>query len=86
MHEKGAIPTKTEVATAFGTVLRRRRQALGLTQEQVAEASQVSTQYVSLMERGVHQPSLHTLIMVARALDADIHSVLTDTLHSLSAA
>ena len=83
MPEKDAYPTKREVAAAFGAVLQRHRRERGRTQEQLAEAGRVSTQYISLMERGVHQPSLHTLVMMARALDIEALELVDETLRML---
>lgn len=83
MPEKDVIPTKREVASAFGGVLQRYRRERGLTQEQLAEAGQVSTQYVSLMERGIHQPSLHTLVMMARALGAEVPNLVEEAMRAL---
>ena len=57
-----------EVALAFGKVLRRRRVAAGLTQEQLAHESELQRNYVSLMERGINQPTINTLIKLANSL------------------
>jgi transcriptional regulator with XRE-family HTH domain len=65
----GGTPTKREVAAAFGALLQRCRHVREMTQEELAAASGVSTQYVSMMERGQYQPSLHTVLCLARALD-----------------
>ena len=56
------------VARSFGTVLRRRRDGLRLSQEKLAGDAEIDRTYVSMMERGIHQPSLDVFIRVARAL------------------
>ncbi len=56
------------VARSFGTVLKRRRDGLQLSQEKLAGAAEIDRTYVSMMERGIHQPSLDVFIRVARAL------------------
>ncbi|HEY9214249.1 MAG TPA: helix-turn-helix transcriptional regulator [Ancylobacter sp.] len=47
----------------------RLRQAKDLTQEQVAERSGLSQQYLSGLERGRRNPTVITLYELARALD-----------------
>lgn len=53
---------------AFGTTLRRRRRALGLTQERLAEAAGLSSKFVAHLERAERQPTLWSLIRLGRAL------------------
>jgi len=47
----------------------RLRQVKDLTQEQVAERSGLSQQYLSGLERGRRNPTIITLYELARALD-----------------
>ena len=54
-----------EVATAFGRVLRRFRTQQRLSQERVAEQSNLDRTYISLLERGKRQPSLYTILRLA---------------------
>lgn len=51
-----------------GRNVRRIRQAEGLTQEQFAEASGFSQQYISGLENGTRNPTVVTLYEIARAL------------------
>ena len=53
---------------AFGQVLRTLRRDAGLTQEQLALAAEVERNFVSLIERGVNQPSVRTVFKLAQAL------------------
>jgi len=53
---------------AFGKVLRDRRKCACLTQEQLALEAGVQRNYVSLIERGIHQPSLPMIFKLAAAL------------------
>lgn len=57
-----------EVGLAFGKVLRRRRVAAGITQEGLAHEAELQRNYVSLMERGVNQPTITTLLELAKPL------------------
>ena len=53
---------------AFGKVLRTVRKRAGLTQEGLAHAADVDRTFVSLVERGVNQPSIRVLFRLASAL------------------
>jgi tetratricopeptide (TPR) repeat protein/transcriptional regulator with XRE-family HTH domain len=54
---------------AFGTLLRRRRIAAGLTQEELAERAGLSVRRIGDMERGIQQrPRTDTLALLAEAL------------------
>lgn len=78
-------PTKQEVGAAFGAALRRRRIDRGLTQDTLAEAAGLTTQYVSMLERGVNQPSLHTIVTLAAGLGVDMADLVADTREALRA-
>lgn len=54
-----------------GRNLARLRQERGLTQEQVAERSGFSQQYLSGLERGRRNPTIVTLYELAKAINAD---------------
>lgn len=55
-------------AHAFGRTLRRLRTERGISQEQLASASGLDRTYISLLERGLRQPSLSTLLRLSRVL------------------
>ncbi|NNB49529.1 helix-turn-helix domain-containing protein [Pseudomonas fragi] len=57
-----------EIGLAFGHVLRQKRKEAGLTQEQLALEADVQRNYVSLMERGINQPTIAVLFKLANAL------------------
>ena len=62
-------PAKTyAVARAFGQVLRTLRKGAGLTQEQLAEAADLDRTYPSLLERGLREPGLSTVLRLGEAL------------------
>ena len=52
------------------------RKQKGLTQEQLAELSGVSTDYISELERGKKVPSIKRLDYIAKALDIEIYKFL----------
>jgi transcriptional regulator with XRE-family HTH domain len=59
-------PVDQRAALAFGQVLREFRSASGLTQARLAELSNLDRTYISLLERGQRQPSLGTMLTLAR--------------------
>jgi transcriptional regulator with XRE-family HTH domain len=52
----------------FGREVRRRREALGLTLEQLAESSKLTPNYIGTIENGKRDPSLSTVLALARGL------------------
>ena len=58
-----------EPAVAFGKVLRQLRQEAGLTQEALGFEADLRRTYVSILELGQQQPSLGTILKLARALN-----------------
>jgi XRE family transcriptional regulator, regulator of sulfur utilization len=62
----------------IGANVRRRRLALGLTLEQLAEASGVSPAMLSEVERSVKNPTVKLAYQVARALGCSLTDLLED--------
>ena len=52
----------------FGEEVRRRRKAMGLSQEKLADVAGFDRTYVSLIERGKRNLSLTNIVRFARAL------------------
>lgn len=57
-----------ELGEAFGQVLRAKRQSVGLTQEELAFRSSLHTTSISYLERGLRQPTLHTVFILSKVL------------------
>ena len=57
-----------ELAKAFGRVLRSAREKRGLSQEQLALNCEIDRTYVSLLERGLRQPTITVVFRLAAAL------------------
>ncbi|MBX3258829.1 MAG: helix-turn-helix transcriptional regulator [Labilithrix sp.] len=53
---------------SFGDEVRRRREALGWTLEQLAERSKLSPNYIGTVENGRRDPSLSTVLALAKGL------------------
>lgn len=72
-----AITEGVSAVTELGRLLRRRRLALGLTQEQLAEMTGLEQHYISQVERGqIARPSRDRLGSFARALELSEEEVL----------
>ena len=56
------------VAVAFGSVLRESRTKADLSQEALALEAGVDRTFISLLERGLRQPSLDTVFRLADVL------------------
>lgn len=57
---------------SLGQRIRRRRKALKITQQQLAEALGVTPQHVSAMEQGKRAPSLPSLARLAEELGVSV--------------
>jgi ribosome-binding protein aMBF1 (putative translation factor) len=69
-----------DVARAFGTVLRAARARQGLSQERLAYCSGLGRSYPSLLERGLRQPTVGTLIRLSQVLRIAPLRLLEETL------
>lgn len=61
--------------TQFGQNVRRLREKKQLTQEALAERVGLHTTYISGIERGVRNPSLLSLVRVAKGLGVKIGEI-----------
>lgn len=73
-----------EVSKAFGQVLRLVRTEAGLTQEKLAFEAGVQRNYISLLERGLHEPTLSTIVLLAQALNCSATSLISEVEMRLS--
>jgi transcriptional regulator with XRE-family HTH domain len=64
----GQGPRRNLAPLVFGREVRRRRNALGLTLEELAERSGLSPNYVGTVEGGQRDPSLSTVLALAKGL------------------
>ncbi len=53
-----------------------RRKELGLSQEELADLSEIDRTYASQIERGIANPSLEVLFRLASSLNTDVSSLL----------
>ena len=62
----------------FGFVLRRRREAAGLSQEALAAEANLHRNYVGLLERGQRMPSILVVQQLAAALGMTMAELLAE--------
>jgi transcriptional regulator with XRE-family HTH domain len=71
-------PKLPNVQREFGLAVRRIRDSLGLTQENVAEAADLHPTYVSSVERGERNLSLVNIHRIAHALELSASDLLRE--------
>src|SRR5437879_4303027 len=74
----------SELRALFAAELRAARQAAGLTQEDLADATSTSVDFVSKLERGLNSPSLETLAAIVKKLRMDPSAILLADAHERS--
>jgi transcriptional regulator with XRE-family HTH domain len=57
---------------AFGTVLRNLRTSVGLSQEDLALESGLDRSFISLLERGLRQPTLKTILQLIDTMNVPL--------------
>ncbi|MEB1978854.1 helix-turn-helix transcriptional regulator [Xanthomonas campestris pv. campestris] len=61
-----------DLAANFGAAVRRQRELLRLSQEDLADRSGLDRTYISGVERGVRNPTLQVMQKLADALGSDL--------------
>jgi len=69
---------KNDIKTSFGKILRTHRYQLGLSQEKLAELSDLDRTYISQIERGLKSPSIKALIALAKALQVSAYILVRE--------
>ena len=65
-----------DAAVTFGRVLRRLRKEAGLTQEQLGFEAELRRTYISILELGHQQPTLTTILKLAKPLKRTAHEIV----------
>ena len=66
----------------IGANIRKCRTSKGMRQEDLAEATNLSTTYIGMVERGEKTPSLETFVSILNALGTSADVVLCDVLNA----
>ncbi|MGH9054489.1 MAG: helix-turn-helix domain-containing protein [Acidimicrobiales bacterium] len=61
---------------ALGSFIRSQRELANLSLRQMAAMAEISNPYLSQIERGLHEPSVHVLRSIAAALDLSAETLL----------
>lgn len=68
-----------QLAKRFGSVLRQRRVDCGLSQEELGFNTDLHRTYISLLERGLRQPTLGTVFVLAAAIGWEPERLVKET-------
>lgn len=68
----------TNTAAAFGRILRLRRTAKGISQEELASRAGLHRTFVSMLERGTRAPSLDAIRKLAVGLETTAADLVED--------
>lgn len=66
------------MATAFGAILKKRRQEKGFSQESLAEKAGIHPTHISLIERSGRNPSVNVAKALATALNLTLASMIEE--------
>jgi transcriptional regulator with XRE-family HTH domain len=56
------------LSKVFGDVLRELRKDANISQEELADMANLDRSYISILERGLKQPSLQTIFILSNSL------------------
>jgi transcriptional regulator with XRE-family HTH domain len=68
--------TVAKLAKQFGLLVRKRRQAVSMSQEALADRARLHRTYISLLERGLRMPSILVVQQLAKALETTMASLM----------
>jgi len=74
---KSQKPTPT-YRKKIGFAIRTRRDALGVSQERLAEFTERHRNYIGLVERGEQNITIDSLVRIAKALKCKVSDILCD--------
>ena len=67
---------------SIGKYLRKYRREKGLSQEALAEKTNLSSNYIGMLERGQKVPSLETFVELVNALDVSADMLLCEVVNT----
>ena len=66
------------LSQVFGNVLREYRIKVNLSQEKLAELAELDRTYISLLKRGLRQPTITTIFYLSKALNIKPHQLIEE--------
>ncbi|NVJ67471.1 MAG: helix-turn-helix transcriptional regulator [Gammaproteobacteria bacterium] len=78
--------SENDLKAIFGRALRKARKDKDLTQEELAAEANMDRSYVSLLERGINQPSFIIIYKICDGLDLDLNELMVYVDKELSTA
>ena len=69
------LEDKEQIQSKLGTVLRKKREELGLQQTQMAQEIGISQAYYSYLERGERNPDFYLVWMICKVLGLSLNEV-----------
>jgi len=73
-----------ETIAAFGRVLRRRRETLGVSQTQLSWEAGIDRKFISRIERGLREPCLETIVKLTEALEIPLGEFMEEVGQALA--
>ena len=70
--------SRKKILCALGYLVKRRRIALGISQEELGLRANLDRTYISGLERGVRNPSLTALVSLANGLGITVSDLLAN--------
>lgn len=67
---------ESQALNNLGQIIREKREALGLTQIEVAEKAGLDRNYIGMVERGERNPSYLSLIKIAKGLNLTVDQLI----------
>ncbi len=78
MLKKTTTTKKSPILTEFAKKVRNRRHEMEMTQEELAEKAAFHVNYIGGIERAQRNPSLESIVLLARALRLSPKELMPD--------
>ena len=72
------MPVPNKISKVLGETIRAKRIEAGLSQEQLAEKSQLARNYIGNIERAEYKVTVETLARIAKALGMRVRDLVDD--------
>ncbi len=70
------------LSNRFGSVVRQHRVGIGMSQERLAELAKLHPTYVSMVERGIRNPTLNVAARLAKSLGHTLSELIEEAENS----